>query len=246
MPKEIQVGFSQRIQLDWLERAATLALIGQSYSQAETTLLDFLTDKLSVGSQTKRGNRHKATTILLKIWLTAPLPQQPFQKNGLELLRTSNQATHLPLHWGMSMVTYPFFGAIAATIGRLFHLQQTITIAQVHQRIQEQYGQRQTVTRATQRVVRCFTDWGVLQETGTLGHYQARPKQPLDNPEMAVWLMEAVLRATQTDSQPLQTLLQAPQLFPFSLTMPPQNVIEANGRLEYFRQGVTMEMVALH
>ena len=72
MSTPMQIGFSQRIQLDWLEQTAALVLAGQTREQIEATLQECLHDKLSVGGTAQRGNREKAITILLKIWVSVP------------------------------------------------------------------------------------------------------------------------------------------------------------------------------
>jgi hypothetical protein len=53
----MQIGSSQRIQLDWLEYPAALVLAEQTRDQIETALQAFLCDKLSVGGTASRGNR---------------------------------------------------------------------------------------------------------------------------------------------------------------------------------------------
>ena len=48
MSTSMQIGFSQRIQLDWLEHTAALVLAGQTREQIETILQEHLHDKLSI------------------------------------------------------------------------------------------------------------------------------------------------------------------------------------------------------
>ncbi|OGP73153.1 MAG: hypothetical protein A2V86_14715 [Deltaproteobacteria bacterium RBG_16_49_23] len=67
-----QIGFSQRIRLEWLERTSRLFLAGNTREEIETELQDFLQDKLSIGCRAERGAREKAITILLKIWVSVP------------------------------------------------------------------------------------------------------------------------------------------------------------------------------
>src|SRR5437764_12100172 len=165
MSTPLQIGFSQRVQLDWLEQTAALVLAGQTREQIETALQECLRDKLSVGGAAQRGNREKAITILLKIWASVPKYLQPFRDEGLDYLQRLPHADHIALHWGMTMAVYPFFGAVAETVGRLMRLQGTCAAAQIQRRMREQLGERATVARAARRILRCFVDWGVLQET---------------------------------------------------------------------------------
>lgn len=160
MSTPLQIGFSQRVQLDWLEQTAALVLAGQTREQIETALQECLRDKLSIGGAAPRGNREKAITILLKIWASVPHCLQLFRDDGLDHLRRLPHGDHIALHWGMTMAVYPFFGAVAETVGRLMRLQSTCAAAQIQRRIREQLGERETVARAARRILRCFVDWG--------------------------------------------------------------------------------------
>ena len=122
MSTPMQIGFSQRVQLDWLEQTAALVLAGQTREQIETTLQERLHDKLSIGGTAQRGNREKAITILLKIWVSVPTWLQPLRDDGLGHLRRLPPTDHIAVHWGMTMAAYPFFSAVAETVGRLMRL----------------------------------------------------------------------------------------------------------------------------
>ena len=245
MSTSMQIGFSQRIQLDWLEHTAAIVLAGQTREQIEMTLQERLHDKLSIGGTAQRGNREKAITILLKIWVSVPTWLQPLRDDGLGHLRRLPHADHIAVHWGMTMAAYPFFGAVAETVGRLMRLQGTCAAAQVQRRIREHLGERETVARAARRILRCFVDWGVLQETQEKGVYQASPARPVQDKQLAAWLIEAVLLAQSTDTSVLQRLLQTPALFPFRIPRLYAADLEGQGRVETFRQGLDEDMVAL-
>ena len=245
MSTPMQIGFSQRVQLDWLEHTAALVLAGQTREQIETALQECLRDKLSIGGTAQRGNREKAITILLKIWVSVPPWLQPFRDDGLGHLRRLPDADHIAVHWGMTMAAYPFFGAVAEAVGRLMRLQGTCAAAQIQRRIREHLGERETVARAARRILRCFVDWGVLQETREKGVYQASPARPVQDKQLAAWLIEAALLAQGTDTCVLQTLLQTPALFPFRIPRLYAADLEGQGRVEIFRQGLDEDMVTL-
>jgi len=240
-----QIGFSQRIQLAWLEQTAMLLLAGKNKEDIQAALHDLLQDKLSKDSEARWGNRGKAVTILLNIWVSVPSAIKGLRDNGLELWRILPLQDHLPLHWGMSMAAYPFFGAVAETTGRLLQLQGTVAAPQVQRRLREQFGERETVARAGRRILRSFIDWGVLQDTAEKGVYQAGPVKIIKDPALAAWLIEATLIASDSQSKPLQTIIQSPILFPFSITLPSSSQLEQNDRLELFRQGLDTDMVSL-
>jgi hypothetical protein len=241
----MQIGFSQRVQLDWLEQTAMLALAGQPRAQIETALQELLRDKLSVGGIAQRGNREKAITILLKTWISVPKCLQPFRDDGLHHLRRLPHADHIALHWGMTMAVYPFFGAVAETVGRLLRLQGTCAAAQIQRRMREQLGERETVVRAARRILRCFMDWEVLQETQKKGVYRTFSVRAVQDKRLTAWLVEAALRASGSDKQELNMIVQTPALFPFSLAPLSAADLKDYARLELFRHGLDEDMVAL-
>jgi hypothetical protein len=244
MSTRVQVGFSQRLQLDWLELTSGLLLAGSTRGEIQAGLEDFLHDKLSIGSNAKSTNRRKAISILLKIWVSVPKSLEPLRNEGLEHLRKLPIHEHLPVHWGMTMAAYPFFGVVAETVGRLLRLQGSCTAAQAQRRIKEQLGEREAVSRAARRVLRCFVDWGVLQDTSEKGVYQAASIQ-LEDKKLAAWLIEAALVASGSDSGVLRAIAQSPALFPFANVSVNITELVSNDRLELFRQGLDEDMVIL-
>jgi hypothetical protein len=245
MTTRTQVGFSQRIQLAWLERTAELLQAGNTRDQIQAALDEVLKDKLSVGSDARRGNRGKVVTILLKIWVDIPEGIEDLRNDGLEHLKRLPPQEHLPVHWGMTMAVYPFFGMVIETIGRLLRLQGYAAAAQVQRRLSEQLGERETIARAARRIMRCCIDWGVLQETGEKGIYQATHPRPIEDPKLATWLVEAALVASGTRAGTLLAMVQSPALFPFTISGINGYAIESNGRLELFRQGLDEDVVTL-
>ncbi len=245
MRQRVQVGFSQRIQLDWLEFTAELLLAGSTRGEIQAALNDFLQDKLSVGSNTKSTNRRKAISILLRIWVSVPKKLEPLRHEGLEHLRRLPPDEHLPVHWGMTMAVYPFFAVVAETVGRLLRLQGSIAAASAQRRIREQLGERETVLRATRRVLRCFVDWGVIEDTREKGVYQAAPLRLVEDKKLVAWLIEAALVASNSDASILRAIAQTPALFPFAVAQLNFISLSGNERLELLRQGLDQNMIML-
>jgi len=239
------VGFSQRVQLEWLEQTTILVLAGNARNQIQLALQDTLQDQLSIGSDARRGNREKAISILLSIWVSVPDALKCLRDDGLEHLKRLSTGNHLPIHWGMTMAVYPFFGVVAEMVGRLLGLQGFAAASQVQRRVRERLGERETVARAARRTLRCFIDWGVLEETTERGVYRAVTHRTIDDPQLAAWLVEATLIASGSVSMPLRTIVQSPSLFPFVISPLNSLILESNERLEFFNQGLDEKMVAL-
>ena len=240
-----QVGISQRIRLEWLEATANLALAGQDKEAIQRALNEMLVDKLSVNSRAVRGSRHKTVTILAKIWRSVPPELKALRDDGLERLSALDSVHRQAIHWGMTIAAYPFWGVVAAQTGRLLRLQSTASAAQVQRRVRERHGERQTVSRATARVLRSFVDWGVLEDTKAKGVYVAGKRGEITDPHVAAWLAEALLRSNVGGGKP-SAVLRHPSLFPFQLPRVGAGQLAArSSRLEAVRQGLDGEALLL-
>lgn len=241
-----QIGFSQRVRLEWLDRTANLILAGSSKGVVNDALQDLLRDKVSVGGQAERGTREKIISILLKTWLTVPSELEALRDEGLDLLNRIPRSDHLAIHWGMVTAVYPFWSEVATQTGRLLRLQGSAAATHVQRRVREQYGERETVSRATRRVLTSYRDWGVLQETDSKGVYTFGTTLSVDNPRLIAWLTEASLHSRANGSAPLRDLLDGPSFFPFRIKpIQAESLVAASSRLDLLRHGLDDDLVML-
>ena len=243
MKRRDQIGFSQRIHIDWLEYTANLVLAGNTRDEIVTALSDRLEEKLSVGNEPERGNRDKAITILTRTWVSVPRDLRSLRDEGLTHLRCRGASDRMLVHWCMCMAVYPFFGTVADAVGRLLRLQETAGAAQVQRRLRERLGERETVARAARRVLRAFIDWGVLLETQEKGLYRGTEKHAIDDPLLALWAIKAMLAAGDDSPRPASGLLHGPHLFPFDIALPSIAELEAYEALEIFHHGLDQEVL---
>lgn len=241
----LRSSFSQRIRLEWLEFTAQAVLQGETREAIQAQLQTLLKEQLSAGGSSPRGNREKATTIRLRTWVAGPRWLEPFRNDGLAFLQSMPAADHLTVHWGMVMAAYPFFGSVAETVGRLIRLQSNFTAAQILRRLREQYGERETVQRTAQLVLRCFVDWGVLRDSDEKGVYQAASGYAIRSEKLVLWLIEAVPLSTRVNSMPLADAVRFPSLFPFTLEAINPRALLQMSRLQTFRQALDEEVVPL-
>ncbi len=243
--RKLQVGIDRVIQLSWLERTAFLAIAGNDNATIEDTLQNLLKDHLA-GGKGVRGSREKTITVLMKVWLNAPDQLKELQVEGLRLLEQTPQAESLAVHWGMISAMYPFWNSVATHTGRLLELQESMTGAQIERRMKEQYGDRQTVTRSTQRALRSFTDWGLLTLTKGKGIFSRKSSITIQNHDVVSWLMETSLHARVKGSVPFQELFNSPSLFPFQLaSISPEQLVSLSPRLERLRHGLNDDLIIL-
>ncbi len=232
------IGFDRKLQLDWLD--ATVGCCQESRDPGIVAV--HLRQRL--GSEVAGTEaRRKTITVLLRIWLNVPAKDGRLRDEALQLAGQSSAEERLWLHWGMSLLAYPFFRDVAATAGQLSRLQGVFSQAQVQRRMIESWGQRTTLQRAVRRLLRTFIDWHVLRETDVRGSYDVAPLRQTENRALALWLLDCALRAHQSEQVLLRELGQLAYTFPFDL-LPFVNDLRRSDRFEITRQGLDLEMVA--
>ena len=166
------IGFDRKVRLRWLDATAEWTMQGLSVPEVRAQLERLLDGQ--VAGEGPHSARGKTMTVLLHVWTAVPDAAVPLRDDALVLLGGRTGRDRLPLHWGMCLATYPFFRDVAATTGRLLALQGEVALSQIVRRMAESWGERSTLTRAVQRVVRSFVEWGVLAESGDRGSLFAR------------------------------------------------------------------------
>ncbi len=241
-----QIGFSQRIRIEWLQETAQLVTAGYDQKAINDSLQALLKNHVSVGGSAQRGNREKIITILMKVWLTVPSELESLRNRGIEMLERYSQCERIAVHWGMVMAAYPFWKAVASHAGRLFNLQGTAAASHIQRRVREQYGERETVSRAVRRVIRSFADWNVISDTKTKGVYKKGKAIDIDQPELIAWMLEALLHASELSAFQMETLFNSPSLFPFQLAaLSPERLQKFSENIDVLRLGLNDNMVKL-
>lgn len=241
-----QIGIDRIILLEMLEKTANLVIAGNNKTAVNETLNRLLEDNLSGGKLGVRGAREKTITILMKTWLTVPSILEAIRNEGLQLLQEIPRKDRIAVHWGMVLAAYPFWGSVAAHTGRLLRLQETAVAAHVQRRVKEQYGERETASRAARRVLRSFIDWGVLNETDNKGVYTQGNRYSIHDPRLIAWLMESSLHARVNGSADIRDLLDSPSMFPFRIAhVSAEHLASLSPRLDIMRHGLDDNLVVL-
>ena len=241
-----QIGIDRIIRLDWLEKIVNLVMAGNTKTSINEVLQDLLKDNLSGGKPGVRGSREKTITILMKIWLTVPRDLEALCDEGLQMLQGLPRKDRIVVHWGMVLAVYPFWSAVAVHTGRLLRLQGTASAAHIQRRVKEQYGERETASRAAQRALRSFIDWNVLNKTDDKGIYAIGNRYSIQDSRLIAWLVEASLHARANGSAAIKDLLDSPSIFPFRLKhITAEKLVSLSPRLDMLRHGLDDNLVML-
>jgi len=232
------IGFDRRLRLDWLDATVGLCQDGLEPRPMAEHLQRRLKREI-----TGDVARRKTITVLLRLWAKVPPEDTRMRDEGLRLANQTGADGRLWLHWGMALLAYPFFRDVATIVGRLARLQGTFSHAQVQRRMIENWGQRTTLQRAVQRLLRTFVDWDVMRDTDVRGSYDVAPPRRTEDWSLALWLLDCALQANEAEQVPLRELGQLLYTFPFDL-LAFIGGVHRSERFEVTHQGLDLEMVA--
>jgi len=241
------IGIKQAIRFDWMQKTANLLLAGLDAKAIRQELHDFLADRKGNGSAGTRSAQTRTFVVnnLMKIWVVPEAELTAFRDASLTLLH-GTPAMALAVHWGMISAVYPFWFNVAQHTGRLLALQEKVTHVQIIKRLKEQYGDRQTVSRYAQYVVRSFVAWGVLRDSDAKGCYEKVAPTSVVDRDLAILMLESGLFAIPNASVPLGQILNNPSFFPFQLpAMTGDFVSTRSCRIDMARYGLDDEILRL-
>jgi len=240
-----QVGVDRLIRLEWLERTALLVLAGTDSVTIKLRLQNDLKAFFRSQDPNVRGSIDKTITILNKVWLRVPVGLEALRDDGLNLLGKIPPSEHIAVHWGMVMAVYPFWAGVAAQTGRLLDLQGSAAANHIQRRMQERFGERETVSRRTRYVLRSFVDWNVLVEAEEPGVYRSTATLSVSNSQLVMWLVEAYLHTKPNCNAALSSVIGHPSLFPFYLKGVVKSMAGNCDRVEIVRHGLDEDVVSL-
>ncbi len=241
------IGIKQAIRFEWMRKTANLLLAGLDAKTIRQELHEFLADRKGNGSEGERSEQTRTFAVanLMKIWVSPDPELTSFRDASLAFLR-EHPAMALAVHWGMVSAVYPFWFNVAIQTGRLLALQDQATQAQIVNRLKERYGDRQTVSRYAQFVIRSFVAWGALKDSAAKGCYEKAAPVSIADANLAILMLESALLATPEAKGALGLLLNNPAFFPFQLpAMTGDFVSRRSDRIDVDRYGLDDELLKL-
>ena len=229
-----RIGFDRFIRLEW----ATMALRLRA-GLADHNDLNEILDLAELGLAAKKKTR----TVLNRLWLEPRSELVEFADRGVNIF-ISNPGQSAALCWGMSIVTYPFFGKVAELVGRLAFLQGDCASAEVHRRMSEIYGEREGTYRMTNMVLQSQENWGAISREQRGKRLKLSKLPPLPSEHMTEWLVEAVLRY-HGKPLPIASLQSMPVIYPIHFDQPLAYLASKSSTMAVLSEGPSQQFVAL-
>lgn len=241
MSESKTIGFYRRLDSEWLDKVAEWTATGMTRTEVKTALFDLLKGKVAGGNNPGTAAQ-KTVTVLTRIWHDVN-PEVIFIRDmGLKLLSSLSNKERIALHWSMALAGDRFFGDVSSIVGRLLKLQGDLYNSQVTRRICEEWGERSTVKRAAQRVVKSMVQWQLLSDTTLKGGGKPATKIPIN--EMVAKLLIEALLIHEGNGIEFELILRHPVLFPFELNISIGS-LHQSPRFEIQRQGLDTDVVHL-
>lgn len=224
------VGFDQRLILHHLDYTALKA---KEFPRKEMyPVLDgFMRDDIA-GAKSRKN----AITMLMKIWYLVDKDLMPLREQVLDDFNKFNHEERLLIHWGMTMVAYPFFKDVAHELGRLFQLQDTVTSRSIGQRMKSSYGNRRRVEVATSAVLASMRSWGIIVSAKGGENSKGKPNV-ITNSSLQSFYIQILLRLLGNNSIQMEVVQNHPLFFPFDFDLDMLK-LRKDKNLTFFNQGM--------
>ncbi len=234
------IGFSRTIMLDWLDVTASLCV--QNFELLK--IRQHLAETIS-GTVHGIDAQRKTIDVLSAIWVKTEKSAPQIRQQALAIFPTlSSSEERLWLHYGMTLVCYPFFRKCVAAIGQISRTDELITRKVIKDRIASDYGHLGALDRSVERIIASLTNWGALGNTNQNDKYQISSRKFQSTDIMQNWLLSCALFSHPSEAIPFDDLVHLPELYPFKFTIGVDN-LRRDSRFEVQRQGGGLEMVKL-
>ena len=235
------IGFDRTLDIEWLDATAARAARGQSTAEVREFLWRFLEDL--VPGDTNSSGRGKTLTVLTRIWLAVPPGAGRLRDAALQCIGSATGEQKIAIHWAMVLGTHPFFYDVLANVGNLLILNGQVNRSQIKRRMTDTWGDRSTLERTIQHVLRSVGKWGLLSNGPDKGSLIAGSRRIPISDEIGRLLIHAVL-LSHASALPLSQLNSHPALFPFDVRLNTM-ALRTSGCIRVQRQGDQTDLVEL-
>jgi hypothetical protein len=139
--------------------------------------------------------------------------------------------------------THPFFFGVATNVGKLIKLHGQASRSQIKRRMTETWGDRSTLERTIQHVLRSMAQWGMLRKGEEPGSLVGPPQRVRIDDDVGQLLLHSVVLG-HGRGLPYPQLIDHPALFPFEVDVPARDLMR-NPIFIVQRQGDQSDFVEL-
>jgi hypothetical protein len=214
MPDRQRIGFDRTIATQWLDAAVARVMTGEPPDATRKFAWEFL-EGVEPGT-TNNSSRGKTLTVLTRIWVSVPKQAEPLKRAALKSVTRASGENRIGVHWAVVAGTHPFFFDVATQVGKLIKLHGQANRSRIKRRMTETWGDRSTLERTIQHVLRSMAQWGLLRDGEEKGSIIGPAQRISPGNEISQILLHAILLG-HGNGLPFSHLIDHPALFPFAV-----------------------------
>ena len=212
------VGLSRNLKLQWLNKVVELVLEGHTEQEIKDQLNEYLS--FEIESPT---NIRKTREILMNIWVYDNELSDKIKTYALELIRAYPEYD-LEVHWCMMMAAYPVFVDMCKLIGKMSEFQDEIPLAQLKQKLFDEWGERTTLFHSIGKLVATLKPLDVMLCDKPATCYVHPHK--VSNPKIVAFMVYAMMLVDDSGYYTFTDINSSTYLFPFEYRMEKETLFE--------------------
>lgn len=212
------VGLSRNLKLQWLNKVVELVLEGLPENEIHDQLNDYL--GYEIESPT---NIRKTREILMNIWVYDNKYSDKLKKEALSLIKNYPDYA-LEIHWCMMLAAYSVFDDMCKMIGKMSEFQDEITLAQIKQKLFDEWGERTTLYHSIDKLIATLKAVEVLHSDKP-GIYQIS-KHKVSNNKVSSFMAYTMMLVDDGGYYSLIEVNSSTYLFPFIYKLEKETVLE--------------------
>ena len=212
------VGLSRNLKLQWLNKVMELVLEGLTVQEIKDQLNEHLS--FEIESPT---NIRKTREILMNIWVYENEQANKIKISALELIKAYPEYD-LVIHWCMMMTAYPVFVDMCKLIGKMSEFQDEITLAQLKQKLFDEWGERTTLFHSIDKLVATLKALDVMV-CDKPGKYHIKMHR-VSNPKIVAFMVYTMMIVDDSGYYTFTDINSSAYFFPFDYKMEKETLFE--------------------
>lgn len=201
------VGLSRNLKMTWLNKAVELLSENLPEAEYKNRLNEYLSFEIKSAI-----NIRKTREILMHVWYYDNTSVTPLRSEALTLIQKDSDNALL-CHWCLLLAGYPVFVDICSLIGKLSEFENEIILAQIKQKIFDEWGERATLYHSIDKIIATMKNIGVLH-TEKAGRYKII-WHDVTKPEAISFLISTIICLENKGYCTLRELSEKNYMFPF-------------------------------
>lgn len=203
------VGLSRNLKAPWLNKVAELAIEELPQEEVKVQLNDYLGYEI-----TSPTNLRKTREILMNVWIYDNDYSDKLFLEARKLYRNYPDYA-LEIHWCLLLAAYPVFVDVCKLIGKMSQFQDEITLAQIKQKLFDEWGERTTLYHSMDKLIATMKALGVIE--GNKGKYKINKVQ-IKNQKIVMFMIYAMMCIDDSGYYSFLDLSSSPLFFPFEFS----------------------------